>query len=68
MRIWPHLLKKPLMENFIFCAVLAGMMVEYMIEDCPKYTTFIEIYSTGQNGGQTGTNAKKLFNTYDFRG
>ena len=56
------------MENFIFCAVLAGMMVEYMIEDCPKYTTFIEIYSTGQNGGQKGTNAKKLFNTCDFRG
>ena len=22
MRIWSHLLKKPLMENFIFCAVL----------------------------------------------
>ena len=22
LRIWSHLLKKPLMENFIFCAVL----------------------------------------------
>ena len=24
MRIWSHLLKKPLMENFIFCAVNQG--------------------------------------------
>ena len=22
LRIWPHLLKKSLMENFVFCAVL----------------------------------------------
>ena len=24
LRIWPHLLEKSLMENFIFCAVLVG--------------------------------------------
>ena len=23
LRVWPHLLEKSLMENFIFCAVLA---------------------------------------------
>ena len=26
MRIWSHLLKKPLMENFIFCAVIIYFM------------------------------------------
>ena len=26
LRIWSHLLKKSLMENFIFCAVLASML------------------------------------------
>ena len=26
LRIWPHLLKKSLMENFLFCSVLAMRM------------------------------------------
>ena len=31
LRIWSHLLKKPLMENFIFCAMFAS-----------KYTLFYQ--------------------------
>ena len=27
LRIWSHLLKKSLMENFIFCAVMSGVVV-----------------------------------------
>ena len=28
LRIWSHLLKKPLMENFIFCAVRINQSIE----------------------------------------
>ena len=29
LRIWSHLLKKPVMENFIFCAVITEMLASY---------------------------------------
>ena len=29
-RIWSHLLKKPLMENFSFCTVIAVLLYLYM--------------------------------------
>ena len=35
LRIWSHLLKKPLMENFIFCAVLIYQIYLFMV----LYTT-----------------------------
>ena len=30
LRIWSHLLKKPLMENFSFCTVIAVLLYLYM--------------------------------------
>ena len=30
LRIWSHLLKKSLMENFIFCAVLCYILLPYL--------------------------------------
>ena len=32
LQIWTHLLKKSLMENFIFCAVFSGVFRKYEIE------------------------------------
>ena len=36
LRIWSHLLKKPLMENFIFCAVwkVKSVYIVYHIAKC----------------------------------
>ena len=33
LRIWSHLLKKSLMENFIFCAVLSGQLLKLVFEN-----------------------------------
>ena len=33
LRIWSHLLKKSLMENFIFCAVLSGQLLKLVLEN-----------------------------------
>ena len=38
LRIWPHLLKKPLMQNFIFCAVLFAIIWIVI------YLSFFKIY------------------------
>ena len=32
LRLWSHLLKKALMENFIFCAVYFGQVEQYSME------------------------------------
>ena len=31
LRIWSHLLKKSIMENFIFCAVIASSPLQYLL-------------------------------------
>ena len=39
LRIWSHLLKKPLMENFIFCAVLLPkllLLLLLLVVSCQK--------------------------------
>ena len=50
MRIWPHLLKKSLMENFIFCAVFR---CKYS-SDVSKHNIIIDI-----NCNFTFSNLKK---------
>ena len=36
LRIWSHLLKKSLMENFIFCALIASLIMS-MRKSCVKF-------------------------------
>ena len=44
LRIWPHLLKKSLMENFIFCAVYLKLM-NYTFLFCLLWNYFYQTYS-----------------------
>ena len=39
LRIWSHLLKKSLMENFIFCALIASLIMSSLImrKSCVKF-------------------------------
>ena len=44
-RIWSHLLKKSLMENFIFCVVCKGMSANTLYQEAKgirKYTSNIK--------------------------
>ena len=42
LRIWSHLLKKPLMENFIFCEVCVGLTY-WMVCSKPQPFTFSKL-------------------------
>ena len=37
LRIWSHLLKKSLIENFIFCAVILLVLDQFPLEQMDKY-------------------------------
>ena len=37
LQIWSHLLKKCLIENFIFCALTTERLLEVAIESCPEW-------------------------------
>ena len=44
LRIWSHLLKKSLMENFIFCAVFGGYFC-FILKNCTyKFQNFNQLH------------------------
>ena len=45
-RIWSHLLKKSLMENFIFCVVTLKFSVKYFTRKCEQILNCIKSYFT----------------------
>ena len=46
LQIWSHLLKKSLVENFIFCAVKLKFSVKYFIRKCKQTRECIKSYFT----------------------
>ena len=51
LRIWSHSLKRSLMENFIFCAVLMLGWVKVLAAKKEKYDTEFKLNFTTQNDG-----------------
>ena len=47
LRIWSHLLKKSLMENFIFCAVLSRFYLSVLFRENTDYLTCAIRYTYG---------------------
>ena len=46
LRVWSHLLKKSLMENFIFCAVLTVSLLYVTLSMSPTFPTISLLYVT----------------------
>ena len=45
LRIWSHLLKKSLMENFIFCAVISSILQKLSDDDDNLDAVKIRVYT-----------------------